>query len=281
MNIVLSLGRDAATKDSTYGSCESDSHGFSLCSLDVRSRMPPNELDLHASCIPAASQVYRPMSADLQSRPKVPAGSAGARAYRYVKERLLDGRYPGGMLLSENQLARELGISRTPVSQAFVQLEAEELLDLYPRRGAVVRPVSISEADDVLEARLLIETHCVRRIAAHGPALAAVLLAAVARQERALQDGGAGFTVADREFHRAIVAANRNPILVRQYDELRDRHQRITATLVARDPARGAQFIAEHREIAEALERRQAEHAVRLVDAHLRGAYELMQRPRP
>ncbi|HEY2657797.1 MAG TPA: GntR family transcriptional regulator [Solirubrobacteraceae bacterium] len=224
------------------------------------------------------------MSADLQSRPKVPAGSAGsagARAYRYVKERLLDGRYPGGMLLSENQVARELGISRTPVSQAFVQLGAEELLDLYPRRGALVRPVSSSEADDVLEARLLIETHCVRRVAAMGPALAAVLLEAVARQERALQDGGAGFTVADREFHLAIVAANRNPILVRQYDELRDRHQRITATLVARDPARAAQFIAEHREIAEAIERRDAEQAVRLVDAHLRGAYELIQRPRP
>ena len=147
---------------------------------------------------------------------------------------MLDGRYPGGVLLSENELARELGISRTPVRQAFVQLEAEELLDLYPRRGALVRPVSMAEADDVLEARLLIETHCVGRVAAQGPALAAVLLEAVASQERALADGGTGFTVADREFHHAIVAANANAILVRQYDALRDRQQRITATLVAR-----------------------------------------------
>jgi DNA-binding GntR family transcriptional regulator len=197
-----------------------------------------------------------------------------------VKERLLDGRYPGGVLLSENELARELGISRTPVRQAFVQLEAEELLDMYPRRGALVRPVSMSEAEDVLEARLLIETHCVRRVAAQGPALAAVLLEAIADQERTLADGGAGFTVADREFHHAIVAANRNAILVRQYDALRDRHQRMTATLVARDPARVAQFIAEHREIAGAIERRDADEAVILVDAHLRRAYEAAQRPR-
>jgi DNA-binding GntR family transcriptional regulator len=221
------------------------------------------------------------VSANLHSLAEGPARSAGARAYRYVKERLLDGRYPGGLLLSENALARELGISRTPVREAFVQLEAEELLDLYPRRGALIRPVSMSEAEDVLEARLLIETHCVRRVAAQGPALAAALLDAIADQERALSDDGAGFTVTDREFHHAIVAANRNAILVRQYDALRDRQQRMTAALVARDPARMTQFIAEHREIAGAIERRDAEHAVILVDAHLRRAYKFAQRSRP
>jgi DNA-binding GntR family transcriptional regulator len=242
--------------------------------------MPPYKLDLNASCIPAASQVYRPVSADIQSRAEGPARSAAARAYRYVKERLLDGRYPGGVLLSENELARELGISRTPVGQAFVQLEAEELLDLYPRRGALVRPVSMSEAEDVLEARLLIETHCVRRVAEQGPALATELLEAIAGQERTLSDGGAGFTVADREFHHAIVAANGNAILARQYDALRDRQQRITATLVARDPARVSQFILEHREIARAIDRRDADQAVSLVDAHLRQAYERAQRSR-
>ena len=248
--------------------------------VDVREPYAPHQLDLNASCIQAVSQVYRPVSTYLQSPAEGPTRSAGARAYRYVKERLLDGRYPGGVLLSENELARELGISRTPVRQAFVQLEAEELLDLYPRRGALVRPVSMAEADDVLEARLLIETHCVTRVAAQGPALASVLLEAIARQERTLADGGVGFTVADREFHHAIVAANGNAILVRQYDALRDRQQRITATLVARDPARIAQFIAEHREIAGAIEQRDADQAVGLIDAHLRGAYELVQRRR-
>jgi DNA-binding GntR family transcriptional regulator len=224
--------------------------------------------------------VYRPVSARLQSTAEVPAASASARAYRCVKKRLLDGRYPGGVLLSENELARELNVSRTPVRQAFVLLEAEELLDLYPRRGALVRLVSMSEAEDVLEARLLIETHCVRRAALQGPALATVLLDAIAEQERILQDDVAGFTVADREFHHTIVAANRNAILVRQYDALRDRHQRITATLVARDPARVAQFIAEHREIAGAIARRDDEEAASLIHEHLRAAHELTQRPR-
>ncbi len=220
------------------------------------------------------------MVADLESARAGETGSAAQRAYEYVKARLLDGRYAGGTLLSENELARQLGISRTPVRQAFLQLEAEDLLELYPRRGALVRPISSSEADDVLEARLLIEQHCVRRVAAHGDGLAAALRESIAKQERALLSGGEEFTITDREFHRRIVAANRNPILTRQYDALRDRLQRIAATAVARDPTRIARFIAEHREICAAIERGDADAAAELTAAHLRRAHELAQRPR-
>lgn len=220
--------------------------------------------------------MYLPLISELESTPEHEPRSAAAGAYGYVKERLLDGRFPGGTLLSENDVARRLGISRTPVRQAFLQLEGEELIELYPRRGALVRPVSFSEAEDVLEARLLIETHCARRVAGHGAALAEQLHDAIAHQERSLTEGGAGaFTIADREFHRAIVAGNRNAILTRQYDALRDRQQRITASAVASDAARVTRFIAEHREIAAAIERGNADGAAELVAAHVRRAHRL------
>jgi DNA-binding GntR family transcriptional regulator len=218
------------------------------------------------------------MVVDLELKPAGRPGSAARRAYEFVKERLLDGTYAGGTLLSENELARQLELSRTPVRQAFLQLEAEDLLELYPRRGALVRPISPSEADDVLEARLLIEEHCVRRVAARGVELARTLSESIA-EERALERGGTGFAAADREFHRAIVGANQNPILIRQYDALRDRLQRISATAVARDPTRIAPFIAEHRAIAAAIERRDPERASELIEAHLRRAHELARRP--
>ena len=104
----------------------------------------------------------------------LPRGRSAAQlAYDYVKARLLDGRFAGGTLLSENEIAQRLDVSRTPVRQAFVQLEAEGLLELYPRRGALVVPISPSEAEDVLEARMLIEQHAARRAASAGAALAA------------------------------------------------------------------------------------------------------------
>ena len=204
--------------------------------------------------------------------------SAAEVAYDYVKERLLDGRFAGGTLLSENELAQRLGVSRTPVRHAFVQLEAEALLELYPKRGALVVPISPSEAEDVLEARLLIEQHCARRVAASGAADGAALHALIAEQERALAAGGKGFAWADRLFHRAIVAAAGNALLTRQYDALRDRHQRIAAATVARDPTRIGRFILEHRQLVDALERGDGDAAVEVTAAHLHSAHELARR---
>jgi DNA-binding GntR family transcriptional regulator len=216
----------------------------------------------------------------VSDQPAEPAASASERAYAYVKERLLDGRFAGGTLLSENDISQRLGVSRTPVRQAFVQLESERLLDLYPRRGALVVPVAASEADDVLEARLLIEQHCARRVAGMGRSPTNVLQASIAKQEQALAGGGTAFAQADREFHRAIVAANRNELLTRQFDSLRDRHQRIAATTIARDPTRIARFIDQHREILTALERGESERAAELLASHLVGAHDLHRPPR-
>src|SRR4029078_4956580 len=106
-----------------------------------------------------------PMSSPFPESSPPTSGSAAARVYAHVKERLLDGTFPGGALLSENQLSQPLRLSRTPVRQAFVQLEAEGLLELYPKRGALVVPVAASEIEDVFEARLVVGDHRARRAA--------------------------------------------------------------------------------------------------------------------
>lgn len=204
--------------------------------------------------------------------------SAADRAYAYVKERLLDGRFAGGTLLSENEIARRLGISRTPVRQAFQQLEGEEMLELYPRRGALVRPIRSDEDEEVLEARVLLEAHCVEHVTGADRRPSATLAAIVDEQEAAVARGGAGFIDADRAFHRAVVAANGNAILTRWYDALRDRQQRISASAVASDPERMRRFIAEHRAIADAIAAGDSVTAVARTTEHLRGAYALARR---
>jgi DNA-binding GntR family transcriptional regulator len=198
--------------------------------------------------------------------------SAATVAYAFIKERLLDGSYAGGTLLSENELARRLGISRTPVRQAMLQLAGEGLIQVYPRRGALVLSPRPTESDDVLEARLLIETHCALAAAERNPGLAETLREIVAVQEASIEDGGAGFLAADREFHRRIVAANRNEILVGYYERLRDRQQRLLATTVARDPASVAQFVTEHRAIIDAIADGDGSRAAELTVQHLRAA---------
>ena len=221
------------------------------------------------------------MHAPRSDAPPVPdtsaaaSGSAAARVYAHVKERLLDGTFPGGALLSENELSQQLGLSRTPVRQAFVQLEAEGLLELYPKRGALVVPVAASEIEDVFEARLLVEEHCARRAANAGARLVADLEPLIAEQEQAVAQGAPGmaeFARADRHFHRAIVHAAGNAILTRLNDALRDRQQRIATVSLARNPGDAERFVAEHHGIVEAIGRSDGAAAAARVSAHLRAA---------
>src|SRR5207237_9968238 len=131
----------------------------------------------------------------------------------------LEGGYAGGEMLSEGQVCEALGVSRTPVREAFLLLEAEGLMRLYPKRGALVLPVSAQEVQDVLEARLLIERHTAEQVARDGPDLGAELSALLERQEKLLARGDhLGFADADRRFHGTIVAAAGNAILTGLYD---------------------------------------------------------------
>src|SRR5579862_8673241 len=84
-------------------------------------------------------------------------GTASKRAYDWVRARILSGVFQGGRLLSEGEVADAVGVSRTPVREAFLQLAAEGMLTLYPKRGALVVPVSADELREVLVARTLIE----------------------------------------------------------------------------------------------------------------------------
>ncbi len=200
------------------------------------------------------------------------AAPAKDRAYAHVKEHILEGFYPGGEMLSEGEVAGELGVSRTPVREAFLLLEAEGLLRLYPKRGALVVPVSAEEINEVLETRLIIERHCAEQIARRGPeVLVQQLRALLSDQERHIRRGNRiGFVEADRLFHRAIVSADGNSILTRLHDSLRERQRRMGAAIVARDPTVQRRYLDEHRAIVDALEA--GDDTGPLLTEHLEGA---------
>ncbi len=186
------------------------------------------------------------------------AGAAGTpatdRAYEHVKRAILDRTFAGGELLSEGELATHVGCSRTPVREALLRLETEDLVRLYPKKGALVLPVSPREIDDVLETRELIETHAVSRVQPASDQLAAELAEQVSamREYAATGDPGA-FVRVDREFHRSIVAASGNEILTRLYDSLRDRQLRMGEAAMSAAPARMERTVDEHAAILDAL----------------------------
>jgi DNA-binding GntR family transcriptional regulator len=200
------------------------------------------------------------------------------RAYAYTKQRVLDATYAGGDLLTEGEVADALGISRTPVREAFLRLEGEGLLRLYPKRGALVVPVSAGEVGAVIETRALVERFAFAKAIERGADVTEGMRAEIARQQaRAAAGDLDGFVEADRAFHTLLVAAAGNPILLSLYDSLRDRQQRMGVTALRREPRRLVEILAEHRGLTEAVAGGDVDETLALLDAHLHGTLVLLR----
>jgi DNA-binding GntR family transcriptional regulator len=184
------------------------------------------------------------------------SASAAERAYEHTKQAIVRGDLAAGTMTSELLVCQQLGISRTPVHEAFLRLSAEGLLSLESRKGAVVRPMSPSEARDVLEMREATEAAAAARVIDEGcsPELISALRDLIAVQERALGDHDTdGFVEADDAFHTAIVAASGNSVAAHFTRFLRDRQQRLRHQLFRVRPEQFAAVLEQHRMLADAL----------------------------
>jgi len=190
--------------------------------------------------------------------------STAERAYQHVRTRLLDGSWPGGTLLSEGVVAIELGLSRTPVREAFLRLQSEGFLRLYPKRGAQVVPIAPGEARNVLAARVLFERAAVDALAERGPD---ALTAAAAELRAACEHRDQHPVEAGRHFHLTLLRAAGNPVLTSLYETLWDRQIRISAAATA-TPAHADEDHAEHQALADALAVPDLERARALISAH-------------
>lgn len=198
------------------------------------------------------------------------------RAYSYTKGRVLAGEFPGGELISEGEVAAALQMSRTPVREAFLRLEGEGLLRLYPQRGALVVPVSAGEVRAVMEARLVLEQFAAEKVIGQGERIRTeVVEAMLARLQQQRDDGAAdrlaGFLDADRLFHATLLDAAGNSFLGGLYGSLRDRQVRMIGESAVRDPGRMQTILAEHADIAEAVRAGDLERSLEAIRVHLMG----------
>lgn len=201
-------------------------------------------------------------------------GTAKDRALEYVKAQILTGAFPGGELISEGDVAIALGMSRTPVREAFLRLEAEGLLRLYPQRGALVVPVSPDEARSVIEARRLLEQFAATKVVGRGPAACAAVFGRLTGELKRQRDAAATsdwreFLDADRAFHNVTLEDSGNAILSGFYSSLRDRQMRMIRESALGDPNRMTKIMDEHRAIAEALRDGDLERTLRAIRTHL------------
>jgi DNA-binding GntR family transcriptional regulator len=207
-----------------------------------------------------------------------PAPSLVDRAYGEIRARILDNEWPPGHQALEQELALLLGMSRTPVREALIRLRNEGLIDVVPRHGMRVMPVSPTDMRDIYQVLTSLEATAAELAAQRRPTRAE--LAPLERASRdmvaALRDDDLrAWAAADERFHRSLLELSGNRLLVALVENVWDRAHRARMFTLQLRP-RPVQSTRDHDAVVQAIRRGDAAAAYRLHRAHReRGGREL------
>ncbi|BAL88232.1 putative GntR-family transcriptional regulator [Actinoplanes missouriensis 431] len=181
--------------------------------------------------------------------------SAAERAYRTIRDGILNGAHKAGAMLGEEGLAQEIGVSRTPVRAALGRLQDEGWIVIYPKRGALVQGLSERAIADLQDTRLILEAAGASRISATvRDQLAARLHTSIDAQRDALAERDVRrFIELTIGFHRTFVEAAGNDVLLELNDRLADRQRFLLFCKGDHLLARCDDIIAEHVTLVEQL----------------------------
>jgi len=179
------------------------------------------------------------------------------QAYREIRRRILDNEYPPAHQVLEMELAADLGMSRTPLREALVRLQNENFIQLIPRHGMRVVPLSLEDLRDTYEVLTALELTAIERLVRSNPDRRTL-----APIDRALDDMDAALKQRDRDawvkaderFHRTLIDLCGNTRLAAVAYTLWDHGHRARMTTVRLRPTLGSSN-REHRAVVEAIKR--------------------------
>lgn len=188
-----------------------------------------------------------------------PRRTSTEHVYAVLRRRIIDNELTPGSQLLEQELAMMLGVSRTPVREVLVRLQNEGLVEVIPRHGVRILPMSISDMKEIYEILVSLEPMAAELIARRGPTAEelAQLAAACEQMAAALdRDDMEQWALADEAFHLKIIrmCGNRRlaDVVLNCWDKV---HRARAFTLRLRPHPQPRQSIAEHYEIIDAIRR--------------------------
>jgi len=200
------------------------------------------------------------------------------RAYREIKRRIQENELAAGFQATEAQVSDMLGMSRTPVREALLRLESEGLLELLPRHGMRVLPISPSDMRDIYQILAVLEASAVEQAAASGLPDDQIgdLEQAVADMDMALEaDDLDAWVEADERFHELIVGACGNKRLAAVVGTFLGQTRRVRTLTVNMRPRPVASNRA-HAAVVDAIKRRDPDAAWIIHKKHRMQAGEML-----
>jgi DNA-binding GntR family transcriptional regulator len=191
-------------------------------------------------------------------------------AYDKIKGLLVSGQLSFDEIYSANQFAEMLGVSRTPVREALLQLAAEGLLIPVQGRGFKIKGFSEKEIKDFFEARLMIETYVISRLVKGiGGEDVKALQTSLKQMARSAEKGDMyGFLEADKVFHMNLVHRYTNRLLESIMENIRNLIS-ILGRKALSTSGRIEEVLQEHRAIVEAVKEKDASKAAKAMSHHL------------
>ena len=191
--------------------------------------------------------------------------------FQTLRQAILSGKLQPGERLMEIHLARELGVSRTPVREAIRKLELEGLVNMIPRRGAVVGEITRTDLEDVLEVREALEELAVRKACENMTEEDIQALKAAADKFRKCVENEdlMASAQADVSFHEIISEATGNRRLIQILNNLREQIYRYRLENL-KDKKAYPILIREHSAILKALENKDVDAATEALRGHIK-----------
>jgi DNA-binding GntR family transcriptional regulator len=199
--------------------------------------------------------------------------SLASLATEQIRELIVTDKLKLGQQLSEAGLAEQLGISRTPVRDALVRLQAERLVEIKPQLGSYVFRYDAKQLHSILELREILEVGALRiALGAHRGLTLNALNKEVASGEVAVRAGVEAYQAADTAFHSAILVASHNPELIDAYSRISGRIRAIRFRAI-RNNARFETSQRDHAAILAAIKASDDEGAAKTLARHVYNSY--------
>ncbi len=198
------------------------------------------------------------------------AKSLKEQAYDKLKELIITGALEPGALHNEKRLAEALGVSRTPVREALLELSREGMVVFVPGKGVEISKFTTRQVREVFEIRRIIEGYIIKKIATRlTEADITAIDANIRNQEkRLLQTERLAFIEYDKQFHLYLAARIGNQQIESILDNLRDQ-MHLMGIRAVEDDSRMQQVIDEHRAIFSGLKQRNPQKAFNALMHHL------------
>ncbi|MDT8377999.1 MAG: GntR family transcriptional regulator [Desulfotignum sp.] len=196
--------------------------------------------------------------------------SLAKKVQKALRQSILNNELTPNVIYNEKQIAKDLGISRTPVREALLELSAKRLVKFLPQKGVIINTFSPKEIDDAFEIRIALEGFSVQKICqgVDRPDTRD-LEKALTDQEKAVDARDeAGFMQGDRHFHIGFTRLTQNDYLINMMEDIRD-IMHLMGFKALGIPGRMQTVVLEHRKILAAVQSKNVLDAMKAMIQHL------------